>query len=117
MADIRERTFASAVRIIKLCKFLDKNSDVSKTLISQLINAGTSVGANLEEAKAAQSRADFIHKNSVSLKEARESNFWLRLISATENFNDPVRKGINDLESESLEIANIIGKIITSTKK
>ncbi|MET0752778.1 MAG: four helix bundle protein, partial [Pyrinomonadaceae bacterium] len=81
------------------------------------LDAGTSVGANLEEAKAAQSTADFIHKNSISLKEARESNYWLRLILATENFDSKVKKGIDDLESESLELAKIIGKIITSTKK
>ena len=115
--DIRERAFEFAVRIVKLCKFLEKNSDVSRNLISQLLDAGTSVGANLEEAKAGQSRADFIHKNSVSLKEARESHFWLRLILATENLSDTVRSGIVELENESMEIAKIIGKIIVNTKK
>ncbi len=115
--DIRERAFEFAVRIVKLCKFLEKNSDVSRNLISQLLDAGTSVGANLEEAKAGQSRADFIHKNSVSLKEARESHFWLRLILATENLSDTVRPGIVELENESMEIAKIIGKIIVNTKK
>ncbi len=117
IVDIRERAFAFAVRIVKLCKFLEKKSDVSRNLISQLLDAGTSVGANLEEAKAAQSRADFIHKNSISLKEARESNFWLKLILATEKFEENVEKGIRDLEDESLELANIVGKIIVSTKK
>jgi four helix bundle protein len=48
--DIRERSFAFAVRVIKLCRFLEKQSDVSKSLIRQLLSAGTSVGANLEEA-------------------------------------------------------------------
>ena len=117
IVDIRERAFAFAVRIVRLCKFLEKNSNVSKNLIGQLLDAGTSVGANLEEAKAAQSTADFIHKNSISLKEARESNYWLKLILATENFDDSVKKGIEDLENESLELSKIIGKIITSTKK
>jgi four helix bundle protein len=115
--DIRERAFAFAVRIIKLCKFLEKHRDVSKNVISQLLDAGTSVGANLEEAKAAQSRADFIHKNNISLKEARESSYWLKLILATEKFDESVERGIKELENESLELANIIGKIITSTKK
>ena len=90
---------------------------LTKILSSQLLDTGTSVGANLEEAKAAQSRADFIHKNSISLKEARESNFWLKLILATEKFEENVEKGIRDLEDESIELANIIGKIIISTKK
>ncbi len=114
---IRERTFAFAVRVVKLCKYLEKHSDVSKSVINQLLDAGTSVGANLEEAVAGQSRADFIHKNSISLKEARESNFWLRLILATSAFDVNVKKGIEDLESESLVIAKIIGKIIVTLKK
>jgi four helix bundle protein len=117
IADIRERAFAFAVRIVKLCKFLEKNSNVGGNLIGQLLDAGTSVGANLEEAKAAQSTADFIHKNAISLKEARESIYWLRLILATETFDNNVKKGIEDLENESIEIAKIIGKIITSTRK
>ncbi len=117
VADIRERAFAFAVRIIKLCKFLEKNSDVSKNVVNQLLDAGTSIGANLEEAQAGQSRADFIHKNSISLKEARESNYWLKLILATESFDGSVKKGIEDLISESSELTKIIGKIIVSTKK
>lgn len=113
---IREKSFAFAVRIVKLCKFLEKNSDVGKSLINQLLRAGTSVGANLEEAIAGQSKADFIHKNSISLKEARESNFWLRLILATSNFEENVKKGIEELEEESISISKIIGKIIITAK-
>jgi four helix bundle protein len=115
--DIRERAFAFAVRIVKLCRYLEKNSDVGKSVISQLLDAGTSVGANLEEANAGQSKADFTHKNAISLKEARESNFWLRLILATTPFDENVKKGIEDLEKESAEIAKIIGKIIVNSKK
>jgi four helix bundle protein len=89
---IRERAFNFAVRIVKLCRYLEKHSDVSKSVIDQLLDAGTSIGANLEEAVAGQSRADFIHKNSISLKEARESNFWLRLILSTSEFEENVKK-------------------------
>ncbi len=53
LIDIRERAFSFAVRIVKLCKFLEKHSDVGRNVINQLLDAGTSVGANLEEAKAA----------------------------------------------------------------
>jgi four helix bundle protein len=116
LKDIRERAFEFAVRIVKLCKYLEKNSSVSRTVINQLLDSGTSVGANLEEAKAGQSKADFIHKNAVSLKEAREANFWLRLILATEVFEKGVRKGIEELRGEALELANIVGKIIVTTK-
>lgn len=117
IVDIRERTFAFAVRIVKLCKFLENKSDVSKSLINQFLRAGTSIGANLEEAVAGQSKSDFIHKNSISLKEARESNFWLRLILETSNFNKQAAKGIQDLEAESLEIAKIIGSIVVKMKR
>ena len=114
--DIRERAFEFAVRIVKLCKYLEKNSEVSRNVNSQLLDAGTSVGANLEEAKAGQSRADFVHKNAIALKEARESTFWLRLILATESFEDNVETGIIELKDESIELAKIIGKIIVNAK-
>jgi four helix bundle protein len=117
IADIRERAFAFAVRIIKLCRYLEKYSDVAKSVINQLLDAGTSVGANLEEAQAGQTKPDFIHKNTISLKEARESNYWLRLILATSNFDKNVKTGIEELRDESLEIAKIIAKIIVNTKK
>jgi four helix bundle protein len=114
--DIRERAFEFAVRIVKLCKYLEKNSHVSRNVISQLLNAGTSVGANLEEAKAGQSTADFIHKNAIALKEARESNYWLRLILATEGFDDEVRTGIEEMRDEALVIAKILAKSIITAK-
>lgn len=108
--DIRERAFEFAVRIVKLCKYLEKESSVSRNLIMQLLDAGMSIGANLEEAKAGQSTSDFIHKNAISLKEARQANYWLRLILATESFEEGVKSGIEDLKDESMEIAKIIGK-------
>ena len=115
--DILERTFEFSVRIVRLCKYLEKSARVSRNLVLQLLDSGTSVGANLEEAKAAQSRADFIHKNSIALKEARESNYWLRLILATEHLDPEARTGVENLKDEALEIARIIGKIIVVTKK
>ena|SRR5438445_11632182 len=117
ISDIRGRVFAFAVRIVKLCRHLEKNSEVSKTLIIQLLKAGTSIGANLEEAQAGQSKPDFISKNAIALKEARESNYWLRLILTTSDFETSVRTGIEDLVNESGEIAKIIGSIIVSAKK
>jgi four helix bundle protein len=117
LVDITERAFAFAVRIVNLCKFLEKNSPVSKNLINQLLDAGTSVGANLEEAVARQSKADFIHKNAIALKEARESNYWLRLIIATTRFKASARAGILELIQESGEISKIVAKRIVSSKK
>ena len=116
LVPITDRAFAFAVRIVKLCKFLEKRTDTSKNVINQLLDAGTSVGANLEEAVAGQSRADFIHKNAIALKESRESNYWLRRIIATNNFKGSVSAGILELEKESGEISKIIAKRIVSTK-
>lgn len=115
--DIRERSFEFAVRIVKLCRYLEKNTIVSRNVISQLLRAGTSVGANLEEARAGHSTADFVHKNAVSLKEARETQYWLKLILATESFDETVAKGITELRDESFELCKIIGKIIVTSKK
>jgi four helix bundle protein len=84
--EIAERSFAFAVRIVRLCRELDAKPGVSRTLAKQLLRSGTSVGANLEEAKAGQSRADFRAKVSISLKEARETHYWLRLLIAADIF-------------------------------
>jgi four helix bundle protein len=115
--DIRERAFTFAVRIVKLCQFLEKQTGISRNLIRQLLDAGTSVGANLEEGQAGQSKPDFISKNAIALKEARETNYWLRLILATNEFAEKIKIGIEDLRDESLEIANVVGAIIVSAKK
>ena len=66
--DIKERALEFALRIIKLCQHLDRKPGVPRTLSYQLLKAGTSVGANIEEAQAGQSRPDFISKNSIALK-------------------------------------------------
>ncbi len=115
--DIRERTFNFAVRIVKLCQYLDKNTDVNRRLVGQLLDAGTSVGANLEEARAGQSSKDFIHKNSISLKEARESSYWLKLLLASYDFEKNVRDGMEELELEASEITKIIAKIIVNSQR
>ena len=114
--DIRERAFALAVRVVKLCRYLEKNSNVGKTLVNQLLKAGTSVGANLEEAQAGQSKPDFISKNAIALKEARESIYWLRLISATNNFDEKISSGVRELVKEADEISKIVASIIVSAK-
>lgn len=115
--DIRERAFAFAVRIVKLCQFLEKHTEISKRLVGQLLDAGTSVGANLEEAQGGQTKPDFISKNSISLKEARETNYWLRLILATYKFEEKVKNGMEEIVTESDEIAKIIASIIISARK
>ena len=73
------------VAIIKICARLSKMA-IGKHIGNQLLRSGTSVGANYEEARGAQSKADFIHKLQIVLKETRESFYWLKLIPAFSNF-------------------------------
>jgi len=73
--DIQERTLNFRIRIVNLCKFLRENGGTGYDLSKQLIRSGTSIGANIEEAQNAESKPDFIHKMSISLKETRETNY------------------------------------------
>lgn len=112
--DIRERTFEFALRIIKLCQYLDRLPGVPRTLSFQLLKAGTSVGANVEEAQAGQSRPDFISKNAIALKEARECHYWLRLVIAAKIMPE---KQVAELRDEAEELKRILGSIVISTKR
>ena len=96
--DIRERSFQFSLCIIRLYQGLDKQSNAGRILGKQLLRSGTSIGANVEEAQAGQSRADFISKNAIALKEARETIYWLRLLTAS-GFNGSV--GLSDVLSEA----------------
>lgn len=112
--DICNRSFAFAVRVVKLCRSLDKDPAVPRTLSRQLLQSGTSIGANVEEAQAGQSKADFICKIAIALKEARESNYWLRLIVASELLEKSRLVGLMD---ESQQLARILAAILVSSKK
>src|SRR6476646_7518629 len=80
--DLAERTFQFACAIVRFCRRLAQEPGVARQIAWQLADAGTSIAANYEEAKAAYSRRDFTAKNSIVLKEARESRLWLRVIAA-----------------------------------
>jgi four helix bundle protein len=82
--DIRERTFQFSLNIVRLFQDLDKQSNTARILGKQLLRSGTSIGANVEEAQAGQSKANFINKNAIALKEARETIYWLRILKASE---------------------------------
>ena len=80
-ADIRERTFEFACAVLQLHRFVYKREPSLRSTSGQAASAAGSIGANLEEADAAQSRADFISKCNIALKEARESRYWLRVLA------------------------------------
>ena len=112
--DIEERTFKFGVRIIKLCQFLEGKSWVKSTLGRQILRCGTSIGSNVEEAQAAESRADFVSKNSITLKEARETHYRLRLLAAAEVV---LQSRLQPMLDEALELKRILGAIVVAAKK
>ncbi len=86
--DIRQRTFLFACAVVELDDILWAQGRSARTLCGQLLRSASSVGANLEEADAAQSKADFVSKCTIALKEARESHYWLRILRATKKLDD-----------------------------
>jgi len=99
---------------VKLCQVLDERPGVGRTLSRQLLRSGTSIGANVEEAQAGQSRSDFLSKYSIALKEARETYYWLRLIAGCEIL--PAIR-LAEISQESNELVAILTAIIKSTRK
>lgn len=75
---VREKSYAFALRVIGVARLLRKEKEYE--IAGQLLRAGTSIGANVEEAQAAHSRPDFVAKMSIAAKEARETHYWLRLL-------------------------------------
>jgi four helix bundle protein len=110
--DIRERTFLFAVQVIRAVRRLPQDA-ATRVVAFQLVKSATSVGANVEEADGAESPRDFIHKTSISRKEARESRYWLRVVRAA--ILDVGE--FADLERESDELVRIFSAMITNAKK
>lgn len=110
---IVERTFQFGMRIVKLCDFFNERKGVGYHFSKQVFRSGTSVGANVEEAQAGQSKADFINKLSIA-KEVRETRYWLRLAIVCEV---PPKDRGDKLLDEAGQIMRILGAIIVSARK
>ena len=108
---IQDKSFQFSLDIIKLYKILKQNKEYD--IARQLLRSGTSIGANVEEAIGAQSKRDFLAKISISLKEARETYYWLRLLKQSEMLD---AKFFFILE-DSLSIINIISSIVKTLKE
>ena len=115
MYDLSERLLKFAINIIKLLRKLP-NTPEYKIIKYQLIKSSTSTGANYEEAQGASSKADFTNKVRISLKEMRESNFWLRVIRGI-NEQEKINDEIDYLITESEELKKILGSICVKTKR
>ena len=109
---IQEKSFAFAIRIVNLYKYL--TSEKREFVLSkQLLKSGTSVRANIEESIGGQSEKDFLSKLSIAYKEARESMYWLKLLKATAYLSE---EQANSLLSDAEEICKILGKIQITLK-
>ena len=107
-----EKSFAFAIRVVKAYKYLvEEKKEI--VLSKQCLRSGTSIGANSEEAVGGQSKADFISKLAIAYKEARETRYWIRLLNATEYFDNTQTKSLlDDVE----ELLKIIGRIQITSK-
>ena len=108
---IAVKTFDFSLRIISL--YIQLKNQNEFIISRQLVRSGTSIGANVEEAIAAQSREDFISKMSIASKEARETKYWLRLLDRSELTAIELQDYLIDIE----HIINIITKIIKTSQE
>lgn len=110
--DIKVRTFRFALSIISVAESLPDTKPAT-VIAKQLVRAGTSVGANVEEAVAAHSREDFVYKMNIALREARETSYWLRIVK-TKGW---VRlQTIDPVLDESEQIMKILGAIVSKAR-
>ncbi len=112
--ELRGRAFAFACAIVKLHREAIAGDSTSRVLCNQLLRAGTAIGATLEEGKGGHSRADFIAKYTIALKEARETHYWLRLLAACDLV--PAKR-IGPLVNEANELVAIITTIVRKSKQ
>jgi four helix bundle protein len=112
--DIRRRSHRYSLRAIKLYQAVQQAKDGAGWVLGkQYLRAATSIGVNVEEAQAGESRADFIHKYGIAQKEARESLYWLSLLTESEII--PIRR-LRPLMKETEELYAVITGIILSAK-
>ena len=104
-----EKSFEFSVRIVKLYQYLTKNQK-EFVLAKQLLRCGTSIGANVSEAQYGQTKADFLAKMHIALKEANETEYWLRLLHRTEYLSDQQFQSIYKDVDELIRILAAICK-------
>lgn len=108
---IQTKSFQFSLKIIELFRKLQAGREY--IISKQLIRSGTSIGANVEEAIAGQSKKDFLSKLSISLKEARETHYWLRLLKESELTN----LNVDAYLDASFELISILSAIVKTTRQ
>ena len=110
---VEEKSFQFAIRIVRLYQYL-RSKKKEFVLSNQLLRSGTSNGANVAEAQQAQSRADFLSKINIALKEAAETEYWLRLLRATDYM---VEKEFRSIYDDCEQVKKLLVAIVKSTKE
>ena len=108
------KSFNFAIRIVNLHKHL-ANKQKEYVLSKQLLRSGTSIGANINEAQVAQTKADFIAKMSIASKEARETEYWIRLLTET-HYLDPTKEYVDTLLQESKALSKMLTSIVKTAQ-
>jgi len=111
--DIAARTYSFALRVIAVVRAMPREV-VATTIARQLIRSGTSIGANVEEAEAGHSKADFISKINVARREARETLYWLRLVGDS---NLVPKTRLEGLTAEVDELVRILTAIVRNARR
>ena len=106
---LKEKSFAFSLRVIKLYRYLTETHK-EYILSKQLLRSGTAIGALVREAKYAQSKADFLHKLTIALKEANETDYWIELLYQSNYLNDKMYRSIQP------DIDTLLSLLIASTK-
>lgn len=110
---VQKKSFHFAVRIVNLCRLL-RDGQNEYILSKQLMRSGTSIGANVAEAQQAQSRPDFANKMNIALKEAYETNYWLRLLHETNYLST---KEYESIIADCLELERLLVAIVKTAKE
>jgi four helix bundle protein len=110
---IKEKSYAFALRMIKAYKFLTAEQR-EFVLSKQMLRNGTAVGALIREAEFAQSSADFIHKLSIALKEANETEYWILLLKDSEYISEA---SFHSIHTDCVELIKLLTSIINTSKK
>jgi len=109
---IRDKSFQFAVRIVRLYQHL-ANTKNEYVLSKQLLRSGTSIGANVAEAQQAQSKADFVSKTAIALKEATESKYWIELLHATDYLS---QAECDSILGDCIALEKMLTAIVKSSK-
>lgn len=109
---IEVKSYDFAIRIVNLHKYLNRQKEIH-SLSNQMLRSGTAIGALIQEAVHAQSKADFLNKMNVSLKEANETMYWIRLLHSTLYLKD---NEFASIHKDCEEIVKLLASIVKTTK-